>query len=71
MHENINGVLLKPLSGGGNESIDPTLKVRMQRLSQLLKRVDHGPLVLRAETAVACGLSVLGQWTHFRRQTEA
>jgi len=44
MHENINGVLLKPLSGGGNESIDPTLKVRMQRLSQLLKRVDQDPL---------------------------
>ena len=44
MHENINGVLLKPLSGGGNESIDPTLKVRMQQLSQLLKRVDQDPL---------------------------
>ena len=35
------------------------------------RAVDLGPLVLRAETAVACGLSVLGQWTHFRRQTEA
>ena len=33
--------------------------------------VDLGPLVLRAETAVACGLSVLGQWLHFRRQIEA
>ena len=44
MHENINGVLLKPLSGGGNESIAPTLKVRMQRLSQLLKRADQDPL---------------------------
>jgi 16S rRNA (uracil1498-N3)-methyltransferase len=32
--------------------------------------VDLGPLVLRAETAVACGLSVLGQWIHFRRQIE-
>lgn len=33
--------------------------------------VNLGPLVLRAETAVACGLSVLGQWIHFRRQIEA
>lgn len=33
--------------------------------------VDLGPLVLRAETAVACGLSVLGQLIYFRRQIEA
>ncbi len=33
--------------------------------------VDMGPLILRAETAVTCGLSVLGQRIHFRRQMDA
>lgn len=33
--------------------------------------VDLGTLVLRSETAVVCGLSLLGQWRYFRRQMEA
>lgn len=33
--------------------------------------VDLGRLILRSETAVVCGLSVFGQWRHFRTQTEA
>ncbi|MDG1890453.1 MAG: RsmE family RNA methyltransferase [Verrucomicrobiota bacterium] len=33
--------------------------------------VHLGPLILRSETAVVCGLSILGQWLYLRRQTEA
>ncbi|MBT5927359.1 MAG: 16S rRNA (uracil(1498)-N(3))-methyltransferase [Verrucomicrobia bacterium] len=80
LHSEIESIpLWKAAESSGQESIcwcvgpegDFTLNEIQLLRSGRAQAVDLGPLVLRSETAVACGLSVLGQWIHFRRKTEA